>query len=154
MDSTKTIPNSYKLIKMETEPGIFEEILHEKVLCSNGKMIYVPVEYRLAQAAEQDEFDKRFNNTVTRPNDWKPETTSPIVQVKPSKVDKIDAHLTEALGDPKRIVEQHGIDETKKHNLKNRSHVATFIELIKITNKKEWNEALPFVRAYYLTLGN
>lgn len=153
--SSQTIPGSYTILKMETDPvnkpGIFEDVLCEKIRYK-GKEIFVPVEARLA---EQADFDKRFEGTKGfKPNDWDPQTTNPIVKVKASKIDKIDAHLGEVLGDPKRIIAQKGIDDTRKLKLKTRSQVATYIELIKISEREDWLNALPFIRVYYLTLGS
>jgi len=130
--ASETLRGSYNVITM---PDGSQQLV-EKL--SDGSWAFV--NDRLKQ---QEEFNARFNDTTTVPNDWKPATEiqSLIKSKAISTKQHLMAHLIEVLGCPTEII-KNGLDPAKKAYLhKMGAERATLLIIIKSINDPKWNEA-------------
>lgn len=150
-EASQTIAGSYRTIEIDGVP-----VLMEKVKDPDGKEHWVSVEYRLSV---QREFEKRFANTETKPNDWK-EGSSPAITPKevacanedcPNTRGHLNGLLVMTYGIPTDIVVNKRLPDGVRAKLKgNRIALGEHIEIIKILKDESWDKVLPYIRALYL----
>ena len=134
--AAETIVGSYSTVKM---PDGTDKLV-EKL--SDGSWAFV--DDRLKQQAE---FDARFADTTTVPNDWKPATEIQqlIKSHKISTKDHLKAHLVEVFGCPTDIIEK-GLDPAKRASLnRNTMEKATLLIIMKSIDDSQWNQVAKII---------
>jgi hypothetical protein len=150
-EASQTIAGSYRTVEID---GV--SVLMEKVRDPDGKEHWVSVEYRLSV---QREFEKRFANTETKPNDWKEGSGQAITPKEgvypsdecPNTRGHLNALLVMTYGIPTDIITKKKLPDEIRAKLKgNRIALGEHIEIIKILKNESWDKVLPYVRALYL----
>ncbi len=139
---SQTIAGSYCMVTLPDKT----QALVEKIKLPNGKITWVFVEDRLD---DTEEFDNRFKDTDTVPQDLRTPVTKPLT-AKPGQAQKtrehLEAHLIEVLGTPTGIIAQKGLDPAHAASLrKNTAERVTIIKIIEALNMEPWISVLPYI---------
>jgi len=137
-DASQTIPGNYHVVVL---PG-GQLVAFTKL--SNGE--WVPTKDRLEEEKKSDtqvEFEKRFANTSTVPNDFVKQDTdtltpdiSKMIAGHKDRQNRIDAYLGEMLGNPDDIIS--GKSKVKPVDVVR--HKEHMIGLIEVLNSPKWNQ--------------
>lgn len=137
-----------------------ETVLGQYVVMPDGqlyqKMVdgsWIPSKERISSA--ESSITERFKDTVTVPNDWRPETDGAIsrkhidhlIKISPTHR-HIHAHLIEMLGSPTDIIKNNKLPN--RNDGKNIKSVPTLhrtaIKLIEALNCEPWNSVMPYLK--------
>lgn len=137
-DASQTIPGNYHVVVL---PG-GQLVAFTKL--SNGE--WVPTKDRLEEEKKSDtqvEFENRFANTATVPNDFVKQDTDTLtpdigkmIAGHKDRQNRIDAYLGEMLGNPDDIIS--GKSKVKPVDVVR--HKEHMIGLIEVLNSPKWNQ--------------
>lgn len=142
---SETLMGSYRMVRMEVQPGVMETILCVDVKLPSGQVVPVPVEYQTS-AKPLD-----FGTDTHQPAEWDPQTGQPVRRDKPSRINQLDAWLGATIGNPKDIVAAGAI-APEVFNRCGRGQIDAYITAAKTVGTPEWTAVLPLLRAWYLAV--
>lgn len=151
MNPKETLSGTYMTAKLTMPDGTEVPVLVRRVARGDGSFGMMVVDDAVI------EFEKRFADTETKPNDHLPVDTNvltrlgpePLSQEQSTRIRLMAADMVAFLGDPERILARKQLDTDRLKHLKAHPSSATMARRICMGIGGKWAEVARLIPHYY-----